>query len=69
MLWERSGSAFHAAVEDATGRVLCRLIVEELPDGTWDWAVWETGGRSSLGWHGITVTIQEAIQAAEAAAR
>jgi hypothetical protein len=34
-----------------------------------DWAVWETGGRSFLGRHGITVTIQEAIQAAEAAAR
>jgi hypothetical protein len=35
MLWERSGSAFHATVEDSSGRVLHRLIVEELPDGTW----------------------------------
>jgi len=46
MLWERSGSAFHATVEDASGRVLYRLIVEELPNGTWDWAVWRLGAHS-----------------------
>jgi hypothetical protein len=68
MLWERSGSAFHATVEDASGRVLYRLIVEELPNGTWDWAVWRSGAQSFLGRHGVTDTIQEAIQAAEAAA-
>ena len=69
MLWERSGSAYHATIEDADGRVLYRLIVEELPDGTWDWAVWESGGRSFEGRHGISATIHDAIQAAETAAR
>jgi hypothetical protein len=50
MLRETSGSAFHATVEAASGRVPYPLIVEELQDGTWDWA---SGNQvADLSWDG-----------------
>lgn len=67
MLWERSGSALHATVEDSSGGVLIRLIVEELPNGSWDWAVWRPGDPVPLGRHGVAATVHDAIRAAEEA--
>jgi hypothetical protein len=68
MVWERSGRAFHATVEAPSGSVLFHLIVEELPDGAWDWAVWHPGGPSSPGQHGVATSVQEAMRAAKEAA-
>jgi hypothetical protein len=44
-----------------------RAVVERLPDGSWDWIVWQEGrGRASCS--GISLTREGAIGAADAVA-
>jgi hypothetical protein len=44
MIWERNGEAYYATLERLSGEVLFHLIVEQTPDGAWDWAVWASDG-------------------------
>jgi hypothetical protein len=45
------------------------LVVERLPDGSgWDWAVWDPN-RVRLLRHGLALTADDAVNAAEPAAR
>ena len=44
-----------------------RVVVEPLPNGRWDWTVWQDGrGRACR--HGISAARDSAVSAAEAAA-
>lgn len=47
----RPGAAMMWTVPGAGRGRQIRIVIEELPNGTWDWSVWETGrpGTSSFG--------------------
>jgi hypothetical protein len=69
MIWERDGDAYTATVETATGEVRFHLTVERLATQSWDWMVWQPGEPATLARYGTAATAQEAMRAAEAAAR
>jgi hypothetical protein len=67
VIWERSGDVFYASVTTAAAEILFYLVVEPLPDQSWDWAVWRPGETTACS--GITATIHSAMRSAELAAR
>ena len=48
------------------GRAI-RIVVEELPNGEWDWVVWDSG-RADGSTYGVRATAVDAIDAVVAAA-
>jgi hypothetical protein len=68
MIWERNGDMFHATTRDPSGEVLFHLVVERL-NHAWDWSVWRPDEPADMANLGVAATPQEAIQAAERAAR
>jgi hypothetical protein len=67
VVWERSGEAFYADIDDADG-TRYHLIVESLPGGGWDWAVWRQTDGTRETHSGTAGTVQDAMRAAEEAA-
>ena len=66
VVWERSGESFYADAELASGAKIY-VIVERLPDGGWDWAVWRSGDGWTVSHHGVADTAREGMRAAERA--
>jgi hypothetical protein len=67
VVWERDGNdAYFATVENATGGVRYRLVVERM-NGSWDWMVWNPGYPAVSARHGVAETVQDAMKAAEQA--
>jgi hypothetical protein len=69
MLWEREGDTYCATARDLSGAVVCHLVVEALPDGTWTWTAWRPGDPPRLVRDGTAGTVQEAMRAAEQGAQ
>jgi hypothetical protein len=60
--WRRDGSTFYGVATSQAGEVVCRLIVEPLPNGEgWDWATWRS---VELG-HGVAPSPLLAMEAAQ----
>jgi hypothetical protein len=68
LIWERDGDAYYATVENSTGGVRFRLVVERM-NGSWDWTVWNPGYPAVSVRQGVADTVQEAMRAAEQAAQ
>jgi hypothetical protein len=69
MVWERDGDCFVAAVENDDGRPVWHLVVEPLLSGGWDWTIWRPGDLAGTALRRPARTVQDAMQAAEQAAR
>jgi hypothetical protein len=67
LVWERDGDAYYATVENATGGVRYRLVVERM-NGSWDWTVWNPAYPAVSVRQGVSNSVQEAMRAAEQAA-
>ena len=65
LIWERAGDAYYATVRGPDAEPLFRLIVEQLPEGMWDWIVWQSGGKPEMAVRSVARTVQEAMRAAE----
>jgi hypothetical protein len=44
---------------------LFHMIIEQLPDGMWDWTVWPPGGNPSQAMRGVALNVQDAMNQAE----
>ena len=69
VVWERSGEAFYATADTTQSGERYYLIVEELPKGGWDWSVWRQRDNWRVVRNGTAKAAQEAMWAAEEAAR
>jgi hypothetical protein len=69
LVWEKSGENFHATIEDDIGQPVWHLIVEPIPTGGYDWAVWRPGEDPSRAAHGHAGTRHAAMWDAERAPR
>jgi hypothetical protein len=67
LIWERDGDAYYATVENSTGGVRFRLVVERM-NGSWDWTVWNPAYSAVSVRQGVSNSVQEAMRAAEQAA-
>jgi hypothetical protein len=65
-IWERDGDTYYARVD--SDAAIFHLIVEPLSPEAWDWQVWPQGAGARPAWHGITLTRQDAMRAAECVA-
>jgi hypothetical protein len=63
----RPGAAMMWTVPGAGRGRQIRIVVEELPDGTWDWTVWEMG-RPGTSNFGVRATAADALADAAVAA-
>ena len=69
LLWERDGEAYYASGTLEPNETPIRMIVEPLSSGQWDWAVWRLNDEVKVVRTGIADTVQEAMRAAEDAAK
>ena len=69
VLWEQNGNAYHASGTLEPDETPIRLIVEPIPHGRWGWAVWRLNDHVKLVGSGGMDTVQEAMRAAQEAAR
>jgi hypothetical protein len=68
LLWERHGGVFHSMTQTPSGIVEFLLIVERMPDGSWEWTAWRPGEAASQARGGVAKTVQDAMREAERAA-
>jgi hypothetical protein len=70
VIWTFDGRAVFGIATSTHGKVVYRLIVEELPNGgAWDWSVWRTDKVSSPVGYGTALSHVSARASAEEAAR
>jgi hypothetical protein len=63
----RPGAAMMWTMPGATRARQIRIVIEELPDGMWDWTVWESQ-RPATSKFGVRATAASALADAVAAA-
>jgi hypothetical protein len=65
MVWERSGDTYYASPLGPNDEPLFHMIIEQLPDGMWDWTVWPPGGNPGQAMRGVALSVQDAMNQAE----
>jgi hypothetical protein len=66
MVWEQTGVGRYAAgLHDDAGSPRCRLFVKQLPEGMWDWTIWEWAQTYEMAMRGVARSANEAMQRAE----